>query len=45
MTYTKTNIQKGAAIQAKPVGHDHEMNKFFEKKKKKKERKQCVEIK
>lgn len=34
MTYTKTNIQKGAAIQAKPVGHDHEMNKCFEKKKK-----------
>lgn len=31
MTYTKTNIQKGAAIQAKPVGHDHEMNKLFEK--------------
>lgn len=33
MTYTKTNIQKGATIQAKPVGHDHEMNKCFEKKK------------
>lgn len=30
MTYTKTNIQKGAAIKAKPVGHDHEMKKFLE---------------